>query len=309
VSSRHRDGIDWIDPPNGADRKLLRELALRKRDPYQGSRLLATVEAAGRIRFNSGAEDLILEIVHASTLAYQRSLLSKLTALLSQSEELFADAVLGGSPTETAPGSSATSQLLRLITVVGHLSPEVRQVRDAFSRGAQTVVNPRSEEILANYDLILTQLERLRGDARTAVDMFSSTISSAQLELSRTEARAAADERTRQEQEATARRKSEDDRRDREQRLVRAVTLGTSALLIPTLVASVFGANVKLPREGSAWETWLMISCMVGLGSLTFAVLRDLDPARGRSGGARRYAPYVLAVVALAVAGAIAVTG
>jgi hypothetical protein len=306
ISARHRDGIAWIDPPGGADPDRLRESALLKEDPYSGQALLNAVEQSGRIGPASSAHDLIFEILHASTRAYQRSLLAKLNELLNRAEERFAAETVDATTTGVSGGSPPTAQLLSLISAIGQITPEIREVREDLVRRCETSPFARAEEIDSNYGRILDRLEQLRADARTAVDMFASTISSAQLELSRSEAAAAAAERTRRDEDADARREREAEQQRRDRRLAQVVTVATSVLLIPTLVASIFGANVKLPREGTVWETWLMVACMLGFGSLTFAVLSGLGPAQMKSGRVRKWTPYILATVALAAAALIA---
>lgn len=304
ASARHRDGLDWIDPSNGASSSLLRAIALRKRDPLRTTSLRSAVTNGGRVNAATSAEELALEVIYAATLAFPRSLHAMLSVYLSEAEEGFAQDAARQSEVSSA---RETSRLLHLIAAVGRLELEVRAVHEDFLQrtGAWRPLS-RIDEIDENYKTILARLERLRADARTVVDMFSSAVSSAQLELARTEARSAASERERRDRDADARRSAEDGVRQREQRLARIIAVATSVLLIPTLVASIFGANVKLPREGSAWETWLMVACMLGLGSGAYAALQALDPTREQVHFIARVVPIGISAAALTAAVLIA---
>jgi hypothetical protein len=304
ASARHRDGLDWIDPRDGASSSLLRAIALRKRDPLRPTSLRSAVTTSGRVTAAMSAEELALEVIYAATLAFPRSVHARLSAYLSEAEEGFAQDA--GRQSEVG-SAGETSRLLHLIAAVGRLELEVRAVHEDFlQRTGDWSPVPRISEIDENYKTILARLERLRADARTVVDMFSSAVSSAQLELARTEARSAASERDRRDREADARRSAEDGVRRREQRLARVIAVATSVLLIPTLVASIFGANIKLPREGSVWETWLMVACMLGLGSGAYAALQTLDPTRERVRLIARIVPIAISGAALIAAVLIA---
>lgn len=65
-------------------------------------------------------------------------------------------------------------------------------------------------------------------------------------------------------------------RQERADRLEGTVTRLTAFLLVPALIAAVFGANVELP--GSGWtRTAIMVAAMTGGAVATFAVLRRWD--------------------------------
>ncbi len=52
--------------------------------------------------------------------------------------------------------------------------------------------------------------------------------------------------------------------------LERRLALVTSVLLVPTLIAGIFGANTQIPGQGS-WPGFLgMLLLMAGGGSLTY---------------------------------------
>jgi Mg2+ and Co2+ transporter CorA len=307
MSARHREGLDWIDPVQGSAAAALRRSALLKRDPYRVTSLLASIEARGRVGAATEAEELAIEIILATTQAYPRAVLDKFNAMLSAAEARFATIErpddLDG---EAQPRTSLS--LLRLIAAVGRIEQAVRETGDDFERRtrARGLEGDEIEDVQASFDRILGSLTQIRGDTRTTVDMIGSTLSSAHLKIAREEAKAAADQRARHIAEAERRQAAEAEQREREQRLARSIALLTSVLLIPTLVASVFGANVELPRERSIWGTYLMFAIMIGLGALSFALLREFDPTRDRPGWKMRTAPLLIALISLTGATALA---
>lgn len=307
MSARHREGLDWIDPAQGPAAAALRRSALLKRDPYRVTSLLASIEARGRVGAGTAAENLAIELVLATTQAYPRAVLGKFNEMLNAAEARFASIEgpddLDG---ETQPGTSLS--LLRLIAAVGRIEQAVREASDDFERRtrARGLDGDEIGDVQTSFDRILGSLAQIRGDTRTTVDMIGSTLSSAHLKIARAEAKAAADQRARHVAETEGRLAAEAEQREREQRLSRAIALLASVLLIPTLVASVFGANVALPRERSAWGTYLMFATMVGLGALSYTLLREFDPTRNPPGWKMRIVPMLLALVSLAGAAAIA---
>lgn len=199
--------------------------------------------------------------------------------------------------------------LLQLIAAMGRLEGEMREVSDDLGTRirARRLSGAAVEDVEAGFAQILGSLAQLRSDTRTTVDMIGSTLSSAHLKIARAEASAAAEARARHLEETRRRQVAEAKQREREQRLARTIALLTSVLLIPTLVASIFGANVELPRQETEWETYLMFASMVGLGTLSYALLRELDPTRKPPGWKMRLLPALIAVVSLAAAFAIAI--
>jgi hypothetical protein len=303
ISARHRDGWVWLEPIDGDAEEVLRQAVLHKRHPYGATSLLANIQTAGRVTGATLAQDLAVEVVLATTHSYPRTVLDGLNRLLGDAEEQFAAFDLGQG-IENGDHSRTASSLLHLIAMVGRIERELRLAGDDFRNRvtASRIEGPAVELAETNFDRTLAGLARIRGDARTTVDMIGSTLASAHLEIARRESKEAALQRERQEA-------AERTQRDREQRLVGAVALLTSALLIPTLVASVFGANVKLPREGSVWQTWFMLASMVGLGSLSYAVLSEFDPTRGTPRLLVRITSYATAALFLVAAAVIAMGG
>jgi hypothetical protein len=292
VSARHRDGFDWVDPVELEEIPQLRDLVLRKRDPYRSTSLLASIVANDWVEASTRADELAIELVLAVSQAYPRTVLDKFSRRLSQVEQALVD--LGEIPDPHQVGDSrALSNLLCLIAAVGRLEQEMNFVLDdlEFRTKGRAWEGIRVAAAEASLRRALDSLGRLRGDARTTVDMIGSTRASAHLKI------------------AEEQRVEESQQREREQRLARTIALLTSALLIPTLVASVFGANVSLPREGTVWKTWLMFTCMVGLGSLAYGLLREMDPTRDLPPRAVRVAPYLLGLAALGAGVVIAIGG
>jgi CorA-like Mg2+ transporter protein len=306
LSTRHRDGLNWLEPLKPIEAAAMRRAALRKRDPYRATSLIANIEAGGRVTGITSAEELAIEVVLAATQAYPRAVLDSLNQILSDAEERFA--LFEPDDLEQEAHSHTSSMLLHLIATVGQLEREMHKVGDDFELRTtlRGIDNPAVDAVQANFKRTLDGLARIRGDARTTVDMIGSTLSSAHLQVARREAKEASEQRERQRQEAERRQAAEAAQREREQRLSRSVALLASVLLIPTLVASVFGADVTLPRENSVWQTWLMFATMVGLGSLSYAALRELDPTRGKAPGPVRFLLYAVPAVAIAAAAAIA---
>ncbi len=277
----------------------MRESALQKRDPCRPTSLLASIQGHGKVKAFTTADELAIEAILAATQSYPRAIV-ELSGMLSAVEGQLANS----EPTDDLDVQDhprILSTLLHLIAAVGRLEQEMNEMRDDFEdrTKARGIENPRTENVEGNLRRALDALARIRGDARTTVDMIGSTRASAHLQVALREAREASAQRERQSRDAEEQRAAERVQRDREQRLARTLAFLTSVLLIPTLVASVFGANVALPRDGSIWKTWLMLACMIGLGSLSYAVLRELDPTRNSSNPIARLTPYLGAIVAL----------
>ncbi|MGN6201859.1 MAG: CorA family divalent cation transporter [Solirubrobacterales bacterium] len=307
LSARHREGLDWIDPVTGPAAAALRRSALLKRDPYRVTSLLASIDARGRVGSRTHGETLAVEIVLATTQAYPRAVLDKFNEMLSAAEARFASIQrpddLDG---EAQPRTSLS--LLRLIAAVGRIEQAVRETSDDFERRtrARGLIGEEIADVQAGFGRILGSLTQIRGDTRTTVDMIGSTLSSAHLKIAREEAKAAADQRARHLAEAERRQAAEAEQREREQRLARSIALLASVLLIPTLVASIFGANVDLPQEHTTSGTELMFATMIGLGAVSYMLLREFDPTRERPSWGRRALPLLLAVLSLSAAVSIA---
>ena len=56
----------------------------------------------------------------------------------------------------------------------------------------------------------------------------------------------------------------------RSRRLQGALAIVTAMLLVPTLIAGVFGSNTKIPGEGQWWGFWLLVALMVLGAAITW---------------------------------------
>lgn len=293
ISARHRDGLVWVDPVELAQMPDLRGIAEQQRDRYRPTGLLTRVITNDRVDAWTRSDELAIEVIFAVSQAFPRAVLDKLRNRLSLVEESLASTRDLAHP-DRSGDVDALSDLLNVIAAVGRLEQEVSVAVDDLemrTRGRGWVrIRDDAAEVGKNIQRILEALARIRGDARTTVDMIGSTRASAHLRI------------------AEEQRQAESGEREREARLARTITLLTSALLIPTLVASVFGANVHLPREGTHWETWLMFASMIGLGSLSLGLLNELDSTK-KTPKVTRFAPFAVAILALGAALAIATGG
>jgi Mg2+ and Co2+ transporter CorA len=110
---------------------------------------------------------------------------------------------------------------------------------------------------MAEQDLHSTarQLDQARDNYRTALSLAAAINTSQQLELqARNHEQGRAFERT--------------------------VALLGSIVLVPGLVATFYGANVRLPGRGTWWGTDLLVALMVVAGCTTWLLLRGLARRR-----------------------------
>jgi uncharacterized membrane-anchored protein len=92
------------------------------------------------------------------------------------------------------------------------------------------------------------------------------------------------------------------------ERFQRLLTLVGTTVLVPGLVAAVFGANVKFPGEGTVTGFWAMLLFMVGAGAGSYALLRTLEGSnrrtlvRGLNALSERDRIVIVALLAMAAA-------
>lgn len=92
--------------------------------------------------------------------------------------------------------------------------------------------------------------------------------------------------------------------------LQQALTIITAAVLLPGLVASIFGANIAVPGKDAAKGSLLLILGMIGTGLITAWLLYALDKTRMHRGFVRPLSQailLVLAVIALCAAITVAI--
>jgi Mg2+ and Co2+ transporter CorA len=156
-------------------------------------------------------------------------------------------------------------ELARLIAEFG---------RAAYFFGAWTPLDPRdwftertetaeAERVKREYAQAVDRIRALRQDLRASVDMMASTVASRQLVIAH-----------RQEGQARQQLALAEEQRERNERFMRDATLVASVVLLPTLVATVYGSNVALPFKNRLAGSILLIAAMVIGAALAWLVLR-----------------------------------
>jgi hypothetical protein len=77
-----------------------------------------------------------------------------------------------------------------------------------------------------------------------------------------------------------------EDQRERGERLQRTIEFLGAAFLLPTIVVGFYGANTKLPGQGTWWGFWVMVGAMLLLGGgclVSLRLLRARDTAQLRA--------------------------
>jgi hypothetical protein len=134
-----------------------------------------------------------------------------------------------------------------------------------FPRLSQPQDAERMDDVL---DRALKGLARLFGNIRADIDLLIMNGIASQARSSAEQARSLA--RT-----ADLAQQS----RDASQRLQHQLEKVAALLLVPTLIAGVFGANTALPGEGTWAGFWVMLTLMLVSGVALYAFLRLRDPA------------------------------
>jgi hypothetical protein len=126
--------------------------------------------------------------------------------------------------------------------------PRAQQSRSWFGHVTQ---RKRAADVGEQYERALSDLDRLNEMVRSGFDLVQSFTAGYQLQLA-------------EEQNRTA------------QRLQQKIEVITSVLLVPTLIAGVFGANTELPGKES-WTGFLLMCLLLVLGGASaYGVLRGL---------------------------------
>jgi Mg2+ and Co2+ transporter CorA len=149
-------------------------------------------------------------------------------------------------------------QRLQLLgQAVEEVERDIRQLlrRLPPERGTE---EPLVRRLLASYYRTeLDQLGSLQTDIRMAGETMASVLSAQQLQAAQTE-------------------------QQRSQRFQRAATLVASAILVPALVASLYGANVQLPGRETWWALGGLVALMVCGGLVTWWYMETRDAPRQR---------------------------
>lgn len=250
VSARHRDGLITIRAPANGDRNVIRDVLVADTDPLSGpglrARLLEALDDPPREAWE------LQTALHAAVTGRLRTFARQLDDLVVAGERDLAAAA----SRDERPGI-ASSDLLGLLQALGPLEREIQHAAD----------HAPDPQALADYADMLEHLRRLRRDVRTTVDARTNVLIEQQLVLSRAEQARAS------QQQAVV-----DRRIEAENTLVRRLSIAASVIVVPTLVAAVWGANVPLPRPGSKWATWSMLALMAGLALLAVQYVLRLQP-------------------------------
>lgn len=162
---------------------------------------------------------------------------------------------------------SAQRNLFDLAGILTSLGRELTTLTANIPDDHPWVIGDRGQkeasDIVHDYAEALATVRTSRQDLRTSVDMTASTLASRQLVIAhRQELRAQEQLRLAQEQ------------RDRNDRFMRDATLIASLVLLPTLVATVYGANVGLPLKNEATGTIVMLAVMLVAAFAAWQALR-----------------------------------
>jgi hypothetical protein len=144
------------------------------------------------------------------------------------------------------------SRLKNIRSLAEQHEMRLRQARTPILREAQ-----EDHRLVSAFGDELAAVEKLRERAVAVNDSLSSTLSSQQLVIAQRQASEA-------------------------ERFQRTVTLIGSAVLVPALIASIFGANVAIRGQDTVQAAYGMLAFMVAGGALSFAAItfanRDYGP-------------------------------
>jgi CorA-like Mg2+ transporter protein len=155
-----------------------------------------------------------------------------------------------------------------------------------------------SSKIKPRFDEALAAVRSFQGDLRQAIDGIGGVVASQQFAI------------------ADAQQKVVSDQQEASDKFQRRATIVGSAVLIPALVAGVFGANVYVPGKDEPRGLVAMLLFMVALGVGTWWAIVSLDhpetrlpkwPQDLKAAHAHVYAGFVIACLSLAF-GVLAVT-
>jgi CorA-like Mg2+ transporter protein len=135
-------------------------------------------------------------------------------------------------------------------------------------------------------DFFSKHLEEAMTDARNAVARLSGLISTQQIVL------------TQRQGEVT-------------ERFQRLITIVGAAVLVPGLVAAVFGTNVDFPGRDSSGAFWAMLALMAGSALASYAAIRLIESGRWRAAAEHSTLKHLLSLSSatrLTLIAAIAVT-
>jgi Mg2+ and Co2+ transporter CorA len=124
-------------------------------------------------------------------------------------------------------------------------------------------------QVQLNHRDALTAVQDLRQNLRASLDMMASTLASKQLVIS-----------YHHEQRAREQVRLAEEQRERNESFARAATLVATLILLPTLVATFYGANVGLPFRNRTLGTAVLLTTMILAGLLGWLLIRFRNPYR-----------------------------
>src|SRR4051812_10631241 len=119
------------------------------------------------------------------------------------------------------------------------------------------------ERVQRRHEQVVDRIRALRQDLRASVDMMASTVASRQLVIAHRQ-----EERTRQQLLLA------EQQRERNERFMRDATIVASVVLLPTLIATIYGANIALPFQHRFAGSVLLLAAMAIGAGLAWLVLR-----------------------------------
>lgn len=196
----------------------------------------------------NGAKDFELATDVAAQIRY--AALSVLRGRIDEIEESVREALADENVTEE--DYAALREYPRRLATVEEHCRAVRDVESESLRPAPATTGVVLRPITPLVDMFWKHADEVEDEARRAVATLSGLVSSQQVVIVQRQ------------------------RLDFE-RLQRLVTVVGAAVLVPGLVAAVFGANVNVPGEGIAAGFWGMLLLMAAGGLGTYWVLRSTE--------------------------------
>jgi Mg2+ and Co2+ transporter CorA len=279
VTVRHRPNV-WVGRRSDAS-VLDAARALGEppeADAFAGSAALHRVAEARWLERpdQSSVADLTLVVLRLLSGSLQPAV-SYLAGRLDEAEQVYFS-VLDSADDRLDDAALRTAQrnLFELAGVLASFGRELSTLTDNIPAepGDWIVDEADAQEAQAavrEYRDAMTAIRDLRQDLRTSVDMTASTLASHQLVIA-----------SRQEERAREQLRLAEEQRDRNDRFMRDATLIASLVLLPTLVATVYGAEVALPLKNRAAGTALMLAVMLVLAFAAWQALRTRYPGGRR---------------------------
>ena len=278
VTVRHRP-VTWIGRRGQiSDEQRAHALAQPiEEEPFaHRARLQQAVEREWMARPElESVPDLTLQVLRVLSGSLQPAI-GYLTRQLDDAEQVYFEVLAAEQDRlDDAALRDGQRNLFELAGVLSSFTRELAALTDTIAADSTGWIMPEADQdearrVVQDYRDALTALRDLRQDLRTSVDMTASTLASRQLVVA-----------SRQEERAREQLRLAEEQRDRNDRFMRDATLIASLVLLPTLVATVYGANVGLPLRDRAAGTIVMLVVMLVAAFAAWQALRLRYP-RGR---------------------------